>query len=68
MGMKIIDKKDFYNIINDLDICVYSKLSDDKKLMTTRFTYRNGILFGISEHNYDLDSDDYDKQVYKIVE
>lgn len=52
----------------DLDICVYAKLSDDKKLMTTSFKFRNGILFGISEHNYDLDSDDYGKQTYKIVE
>ena len=66
--MKTISKKEFYDLIMDLDICVYSKLSDDKKLMTTSFKFRNGILFGISEHNYDLDSDDYGKKTYKIVE
>ena len=66
--MKEITKEKFYNIINDLDICVYSKLKGDKKMMITDFKFRNGVLLGQSFHNYDLDDDNYGEIVYKINE
>jgi hypothetical protein len=66
--MKEIKKEKFYNIINDLDVCVYSKLSSDKKMMITDFKFRNGVLLGQSLHNYDLDDDNYGERIYKINE
>ena len=70
--MKEIDKKDFFKIIydNDLDICVNSDYIKGgqwgKTLIKTKFTYRNGVIFGESITNYDLDSDDYGKVTYFI--
>lgn len=67
--MKSIDKEEFYYIIykNDLDICVNSSWDNIKQLMTTKFTYRNGNLFGYCYTNYDTDSDNYGENTYFIV-
>jgi hypothetical protein len=64
-----VTKEQFYKVIydNDLDVCVHSDYNNIKKLMTTDFKFRNGVAFGVSYHNYDLDSDDYGKQTYHIV-
>lgn len=72
--MKEIDKKEFYKIIYDkeLDICVSSDYIKGgewgKATIKTKFTYRNGDIFGESLTNYDLDSDDYGKVSYFIKE
>lgn len=70
--MKEIDKKEFFKIINDLDICVSSDYIKGgqwgKSLIKTKFTYRNGVIFGESITNYDIDSDDYGKVTYFIKE
>ena len=63
-----VSKEQFYKVIydHDLDICVYAQMNTATKMMTTKFEFRNGELFGRAVHNYDLDSDDYGKQVYTI--
>ena len=72
--MREVDKKEFFKIINEneLDICVNSEYIKGgqwgKTLIKTKFTYRNGIIFGESITNYDLDSDNYGKVTYFIKE
>lgn len=65
--MKEISKVDFYNIINDLDICVHSSWNNITQVMTTEFTYRNGKIFGYSYTNYNTDDEhDYLKVTYFV--
>jgi len=68
--MKLISKQDFYKIIydNDLDICVFSNWNSVEQKMTTKFTFRNGQLFGYCYTNYDTDSEYYGENIYEIIE
>jgi hypothetical protein len=68
-GFKEITKREFYEIINPLDICIKSDIKEyPYKHFVTKFTYRNGDILGISTQNLDLFSDNYDEQKYYIKE
>lgn len=68
-GFKPATKKEFYDIINDLDICVNSNIKEyPHKHFYTKFSYRNGELFGISIRSLETDHDDYGVNYYHIKE
>jgi hypothetical protein len=69
--MKPISKQAFYKVIydGDMDICVNSKSEGWCKRMTTKFTFRNGKLFGMAYTDYnDIDSNGFSKVTYEIVD
>jgi hypothetical protein len=68
--VKLISKQAFYKVIYDgeMDICVAASWNNIKQLMSTKFTFRNGKLFGMSYHNYDTETDNYGEETYEIVD
>jgi hypothetical protein len=68
MTFKPITKAEFYNIINDLDVCYNVTNRDYSIEMRGQFTLRSGKVIGKNTTNYDVDSDDYGKVSYEISE
>ena len=67
--MTPVNKESFYKVIyeKDLDVCVYSRCrGTPTTLIITDFKFRSGMLFGISETNYNLDSENYGEVTYYL--